>query len=395
MNSFDDAIALTLGLARPLGVESVSLNEAAGRITAAPVTARGDSPRAAVSAMDGYAARSEDLAGAPIRLRIVGESFPGSGFGGTVGPGQAVRIFTGAPVPAGADRIVIQEMVRREGDQALLDGPPQGPSHVRDRGSDFVDGEVLLDAGRRLDPRGMVAAGAADRESIEVYVRPRVVVMGTGDELMEPGTAHLTRFGIPESVSHGVAALAEAWGGTSVGRLRLSDNLELLKAAARQALEAADVAVVTGGASVGDRDFARAMFEDCGLELVFSKVEMKPGKPVWLGRALGKLVLGLPGNPTSALVTGRLFLAPLISGLAGARPEEALAWRPARLTADLPATGDRETFYRARRTAEGLEPFSDQNSGSQKTLAMADALIRRLAETPGLKAGEEAESLEF
>ena len=326
---------------------------------------------------------------------MIGESFPGAGFEGTVGPGQAVRIFTGGPVPAGADRVVIQEVVRREGDEAVLDAPPGGPPHVRPQGSDFRAGEVLLEAGRRLDARAMVAAGAADRAEIEVVRQPRVVVMGTGDELVEPGEAHLTRYGIPESVSHGVAALAGAWGGTCVGRLRLIDDLDLLKAAARRALQTADVAVVTGGASVGDRDFARAMFEDCGLELVFSKVEIKPGKPVWLGRALGRLVVGLPGNPTSALVTARLFLAPLISGMAGGRPEDALVWRPLRLTADLPSTGDRDTFYRGRRMAGGVEPFADQDSGSQKTLAMADLLIRRHAHAPALAAGEEVETLEF
>ena len=395
MISFDEAVALTLALARPLASESIALPEAAGRTTAAPVIALGDSPRGPASSMDGYAVREADVMGGPIRLRMIGESFPGAGFDGVVGPGQAVRIFTGGQVPAGADRVVIQEMVRREGDEAVLDAASTGPAFVRLQGSDFRAGEVLLEAGRRLDARAMVAAGAADRAEIAVVRQPRVVVMGTGDELVEPGGAHLTRFGIPESVSHGVAALAGAWGGTCVGRLRLTDDLKLLKIAARQALETADVAVVTGGASVGDRDFARAMFEDCGLELVFSKVEIKPGKPTWMGRAMGRLVVGLPGNPTSALVTARLFLAPLISGLSGGRPEEALLWRPMRLTADLPSTGDRETFYRGRRTADGVEPFIDQDSGSQKTLAMADLLIRRRVNAPALKVGDEVETLEF
>ncbi len=395
MIGFDEAVALTLDLARPLGAETVPLSEAAGRITAATVTATGDSPRDAVSAMDGYAVRAEDLSGAPIRLRLIGESFPGTGFDGTVGQGQAVRIFTGAPLPVGADWVVIQEVVRREGEEAVLDGPPPPPAYVRARGSDFKVGEVLLDAGRRLDARAMVAAGAADRAEIEVFRRPRVVVMGTGDELIEPGSAHLTRYGIPESVSHGVAALAGTWGGTCVGRLRLTDNLALLKAAARQALDAADVAVVTGGASVGERDFARAMFEDCGLEFVFSKVAIKPGKPMWLGRAMGKLVMGLPGNPTSALVTARLFLAPLLSGLSGARPADALDWRSRALGADLAATGDRETFYRGRLAGAGVDPFSDQDSGSQRILAQADLLIRRRAHAPAVPAGREVETLAF
>ena len=391
MIDFEGAARLTLGLARPLGSERVPIAEAAGRILSAPLLARGDSPRAAVSAMDGYAIRT----GAATRYRLIGQSFPGSGFDGEVGEGEAVRIFTGAPVPAGADRVVIQENVRRDGEDAVLEAPPDGPDHVRPQGSDFRAESALLDPGTRLGPRAMVAAGGADRADVEVFRRPQVTVMGTGDELLEPGTAHLSRFGIPESVSLGVAALTEAWGGVCLARLRLSDDLDLLKQAARKALEQSDVVVVTGGASVGDRDFARAMFEDCGLELVFSKVEIKPGKPVWFGRALGKLILGLPGNPTSAMVTGRLFLAPLLSGLSGSDPNAALSWRQAPLASPLAATGDRETFYRAKAGGEGLTPFSDQDSGSQKVLADADVLIRRRPFEPAAPAGEAVTVLDF
>jgi molybdopterin molybdotransferase len=395
MIRFDEAVPLVLDLARPLPAESVPVAEAAGRVLAQDLVARLDSPRAAVSAMDGYAVRSADVAGPGARLAVIGRSLPGTGFDGRLGEGQAVRIFTGAPVPQGADRVVIQENVVREGEAAVVAEPQTGGTHVRAQGSDFRAGAVLLPAGRRLDARAMVAAGAADREALEVRRRPGVVVLGTGDELYEPGSAHLTHFGIPESVSLGVEALAEAWGGRALGRRRLEDSLELLKAAAREALEEADVVVVTGGASVGERDFARAMFEDCGLELVFSKVEMKPGKPVWMGRALGKVVVGLPGNPTSAMVTARLFLAPLVAGLAGADPRAALRWTSEPLAAPLPATGDRETFHRARRTAAGLEPFADQDSGSQKVLADADVLVRRRPGAPAAGAGDAVETLDF
>jgi molybdopterin molybdotransferase len=395
MIGFDEAIGLTLALARPLEAERASLPGAEGRILAVDLVARGPSPRADVSAMDGYAVRASDVATGSVRLRIIGESFPGQGYDGDVGDGQAVRIFTGAPIPAGSDRVVIQENVRREGDQALIEEAQTGAPHIRRQGSDFNAGEVLLPAGRRLDARAMVAAGAADRSEVEVFRQPRVVVLGTGDELCEPGSAHTSRYGIPESVSLGVAALADAWGGESVGRLRLKDDLPSLRQAAREALEAADVAVVTGGASVGERDFAKAMFEDAGLELVFSKVEIKPGKPVWLGKAMGRLVLGLPGNPTSAMVTGRLFLAPLIAGLSGQAPQAALHWRADALASDLPATGDRETFYRGRTTPNGLEVFSDQDSGSQKVLAQADRLIRRRAGAPEAAPGENVDALDF
>ncbi len=391
MIDFDEAVRRVLALATPLGPETVPTARAAGRILAAPVVAGVDSPRTAVSAMDGYAVRTS----AAPAFTVIGQSLPGAGFPGTVGEGQAVRIFTGAPVPQGADRVLIQEVIRREGDLGYLDQPLSGPTHIRAQGSDFASGDTLLPVGRRLDARAMVAAGGADLGEIEVFRRPKVVVLGTGDELHEPGTAHLSRFGIAESVSLGVAALAETWGGVPVGRRRITDDLPLLKAAAREALDDADVVVVTGGASVGERDFARAMFEDEALELVFSKVEMKPGKPVWLGRARGRLVLGLPGNPTSAMVTGRLFLAPLLAGLAGDDARRAAAWFFAPLAASLAGAGDRETFYRGRLTAAGLEPLSDQDSGSQKALAQADALIRRRPNDPAVAAGGEVETLRF
>ena len=394
MISFDEAAALVLDAATPLGGETIAIADAAHRVLASPVVARVDSPRADVSAMDGYAARSADTV-APVRLQVIGRSLPGVGFDGEVGPGQAVRIFTGAPIPAGADRVVIQEVVRLDGAEAVLDAPAVGSAHVRARGSDFAAGEELLEAGRSLDPRAMVAAGAADWPQVEVLRRPRVVVLGTGDELFEPGQAHASRFGIAESVSLGVAALAEAWGGVMVDRRRLTDELDLLKQAARQALGDADVVVVTGGASVGERDFARAMFEDCGLELIFSKVEIKPGKPVWLGHAMGSLILGLPGNPTSAMVTGRLFLAPLLAGLSGHDPYAAMSWISTQLGANLPATGDRETFYRGRYGPLGVEPLIDQDSGSQKALSTAEVLIRRRPNDPAAGPGEMVEVLEF
>ncbi len=394
MNSFDEAVALTLPLCAPLEAETIPLTQAHGRVLAAPVTARTDSPRAAVSAMDGYAVKGAALVGREFRL--IGHSYPGAAYDGDVGEDQAVRIFTGAPVPSGADRVVMQENITRDGDLATVTDAGSGATHIRAQGSDFKAGDELLPAGRLLDARAMVAAGGADHAEIEVVRRPGVIVIGTGDELLEPGSAHLTRHGIPESVSFGVAALTEAWGGVALARLRLADDLAHLKSAAAEALSQADVAVVTGGASVGERDFARAMFEDCGLELIFSKVEMKPGKPVWLGRAQGKLIVGLPGNPTSAMVTGRLFLAPLIAGLAGRDPKAAWRWRTAALASDVPRTGDRETFYRGRIGAGGtVIPALDQDSGSQKTIAEADVLIRRRAEAPAAPAGAEVEVLDF
>src|SRR5690606_6365551 len=244
--------------------------------------------------------------------------------------------------------------------------PLTSARHVRAAGSDFREGDVLLASGTLLGPRQLVAAAAADRDRVTAWRRPRVVVLGTGDELVAPGTARRHPQAIPESVSYGVAALAEAWGARLVRATRLADRLDDMAAAAGQALADADLVVVTGGASVGDKDFARPMFAGLGLELIFSKVAIKPGKPVWLGRAAGRLVLGLPGNPTSAMVTARLFLAPLLAGLAGEPPAAALAWRPAPLAGDLPACGDRQTFHRASWGEGGVVPVGNQDSSAQK-----------------------------
>jgi molybdopterin molybdotransferase len=395
MIGFDEALALIEAAATPLDRETVALADAPGRVMAAPVVARLDSPASDTSAMDGYAVRAAEVADLPAWLRVVGESFAGRGFDGRMGPGECVRIFTGAPMPEGADRVIIQEIVGRDGDLALFDRAAGGERFVRAMGSDFRAGDVLLEPGRRLDPRAMVAAAAADRATVEAWRRPRIVVLGAGDELAEPGTAGGVAGAIPESVSFGLAALIAQYGGEVVARRRLKDDLASLEAAAAQALDAADLVVVTGGASVGEKDYARAMFGPAGLELVFSKVAIKPGKPVWLGRARGKLVLGLPGNPTSAMVTGRLFLAPLVAGLSGETHGGLMNWRTARLGLGLGACGDRETFHRAAWRDGRVHPLSDQASGAQKVLAAADLLIRRRPGAPAAAAGDEVETLDF
>jgi len=393
--SYDEASALVMGLAQPLGRETVRLDKADGRVLAAAIVARRATPCADVSAMDGYAVRDDDLTDTPVRLTVIGESYAGQAFDGVLAPGSCVRIFTGAVAPPGTDRVIIQEEVERAGPLALFAQPPSGVRNLRLAGSDFQPGDVLVEAGARLNPQRLVAAAAADRAKLSVIVRPRVLVIGTGDELDEPGRPSNLRPGIPESVSFGVAALARAWGGKVVDRWRVGDELSALEKAARSAVELADIVVVTGGASVGERDFAKAMFAPLDLDLVFSKVAIKPGKPVWLGRAHRALVVGLPGNPTSALVTARLFLAPLIAGLAGLDPIQAAGWRLEALTAPLGPCGDRETFVRARRLPGGVEPIGDQDASAQKALAMSDVLIRRRPGAPSAKAGTLVETLDF
>lgn len=353
-----------------------------------------DSPPRDVSAMDGYAVRDADLARFPARLAVVAQSLPGATPDFTIGPGRCARIFTGAPVPPGADRVVIQEVVRREGDAAIIDAPPGNARHIRARGSDFAQGDELLPAGRRLDPRALVAAAGADLAEVEVWRRPRVTILVTGDELAPPGEARTTPGAIPESVSFGVAALVAEWGGDVIGGRRLADDLDSLLCTGADALAASDLVVVTGGASVGERDFAKRMFGDA-LELIFTKVAIKPGKPVWLARAGAALVIGLPGNPTSALVTARLLLAPLLAGLAGRDPLAASRWHHAPLAAPLPAGGDRETFLRARWDGDAVAILSFQDSGAQKALAEAELLVRQRANASAMAAGEMIEVLEL
>lgn len=395
MITLDDALSLTLAHASRLDAEPVSLAAARDRVLAEALSARGSAPRVAVSAMDGFAVRDTDLARLPARLPVRGRTFAGASDGGVLEAGTCVRIFTGAPVPDGADRVVIQEQVCLDGETAVFETPLGSARHVRPAGSDFEAGSVLLEAGRRLDARALVAAAAADHATLTVVRRPRVAVLGTGDELAEPGCALETPGAIPDSVSFGIAALVEAWGGEIIERRRLVDDPIQLEAAARQALEAADLIVVTGGASVGERDFAKSMFAANAPEMLFSKVAIKPGKPVWLAHAAGRLVLGLPGNPTSALVTARLFLAPLIAGLSGREPASALAWREARLKRPLGAVGDRETLERGYSDGPFVAALSNQDSGAQSALARADVLIRRRAGDPALAEGASVSVLDF
>lgn len=395
MIGFDEACALIAALPQRVAVERVPLDQAVGRVLAADVVASLDAPRVDVSAMDGYAVRETDLARLPARLRLAGESFPGQSDPPEVRERGCVRIFTGAPVPPGADRVVIQEHVTRDGDVVRFEKPIGAARHIRLRGEDFRAGEILLAAGTRLDARSIVAAAAADLPEIEVHCQPRVVVLGTGDELVEPGTARVSPAAIPESVSFGVGAMAAQWGGALAGRHRLPDDLGVLEHVARAALDAADLIVVTGGASVGEKDYAKAMFGSAGLEFIFTKVAIKPGKPVWLGRARGKLVLGLPGNPTSALVTARLFLAPLLLRMGGGDPSSALRWREALLAERLPAVCDRETFVRAYWAGSRVMPLSDQDSGAQRALANAELLVRRGIDAPARAAGETVDVLDF
>lgn len=388
---FETAIARLAAGTPPLGEERVALADAAGRVLARPVVARLDSPRADLAAMDGYAVGGTRTA---AHLGVVGESFPARPYRGAIGPGEAVRIFTGAPMPHGADRVIVQELAVRRGDQVAVPAA-EGRRHVRARGSDFAAGAVLLPAGRRLDARAMLVAAAADAATLTLWRRPRVFILATGDELSRPGLASGGALSIPDSLSLAIASLATEWGAVISGMALVPDDGEAIGVMARSAMAQADVLIVTGGASVGDRDFSRDALKALGIAPVFAGVAIKPGKPVWLGRAGGTKVLGLPGNPTAGLVTARLFLAPLLCLLTGRSASSALGWRPAILDAPLDAAGNRESFLCGTWDGAVVRALDGQAASSQASLAAANVLIRRQRDALPTQPGDAAMILDF
>ncbi|MBY9067427.1 molybdopterin molybdotransferase MoeA [Hyphomonas sp. WL0036] len=394
MISFNEALSRVIGVALPLGSESVSFEAASGRVLSEAVTARFAMPRTDVSAMDGYAVREADLKDIPFSLIIAGEAAAGTLPGQRLPERTAFRIFTGAPVPDGADRVIVQENAERAGDRVTFLRPHGPGRNIRAAGSDFAAGDLLVPAGIRLDWRALTTAAAADQGRISVWRQPCVVILATGDELAAPGQAMERPGAIPESVSPGIAAFVTAHGGCLLRSERLPDVPELLGAAAARALQEADLIIMIGGASVGDRDYSRSVFGEAP-DYVFPKVAIKPGKPVWLARIGTRLVLGLPGNPTSALVTARLLLAPLLTGMSGGDAATAVVFEQGCCADPLPACGDRETFLRARMTERGLVLADSQDSGSQRSLAASDALIRRLPGAPAEPAGAPVSYIRF
>ena len=386
--SVAEARGAMLAAVAPLGAETAVLAEALGRVLAQPVIASRDQPPFAVSEMDGYALRAADT---PGRLQIIGESAAGHGFAGTSGPGQAVRISTGAALPDGADAVVMQEDVRRDGDAIEASHAAPG-QHVRPRAMDFAAGTRLLEAGRRLDGVALALAAAMGMAQLPVARRPRVAILSGGDELAEPG-AKPGPFQIFDSGTYGLAALIEAWGG-SPNRLALEkDDVAAIARAAEAGLAQSDLLVVIGGASVGDHDHARPALQRLGLELSVQKVALRPGKPTWFGRAGQRPVLGLPGNPASALVCAHLFLRPLLEAMLGRDPGGCIALRRARLLEDLPANGPREHYLRARLSADAqgqaiVRAFEKQDSSLLSVFASANALIRLPAHAPAIATGD-------
>ncbi|MFT4250910.1 MAG: molybdopterin molybdotransferase MoeA, partial [Caulobacter sp.] len=324
------------GAAR-LDVESVALSDAIGRALAREIVADRHQPPFDASAMDGWAIRRADY-GVVQDFAIVGESAAGRAYPGVLEAGQAVRIFTGAPLPSGADLVLIQEEATRDGDVVRFAAVEDPKANVRPAGGDFRAGDRLLEAGVRIDPWRLSLAAAAGRDRLEVARRPKVAILATGDELVAPGGAPAPDQ-IFESGSFSLAALITAWGGEAVKLAPAADSVDAIAEAVRDA--AVDLVVTIGGASVGDYDLVKPAMARLGLSLRVQTIAVRPGKPTWFGTlADGRRVLGLPGNPASALVCAELFLRPLLAALAGA--DAALPFTAARLAAPLPANGPRE-----------------------------------------------------
>jgi molybdopterin molybdotransferase len=387
--SVEEALARLVQLLAPLPPEQVSIADALGRVLAEDVAARRTQPPFAVSAMDGYAVRAEDLATIPAELRIVAEVPAGAGFGGHVGAGEAARIFTGAPLPAGTDTIIIQEDAQREGNRVrILEGAARG-RYVRREGLDFHEGDQLMRAGRRLTARDIGLLAAMNRPWLFVHRRPRIGILSTGDEIVMPGDP-IGPHQIVSSNSLALAAFVSACGGIAVSVGNAPDDPEALRRIAA-ATTGVDLLVTTGGVSVGEHDLVREALAADGLELDFWQIAMRPGKPLMVGRYRGTPMLGLPGNPVSTFVCALLFLRPALDRLSGVAPS-AEAAPTARLGAALPKNDRRQDYLRSRlaRGADGtLEvfPFEAQDSSMMRLLAAADCLVVRPPHAPPLAAG--------
>ena len=390
MISVEEARARILADLHPTPAEIVALADAWSRVTAAPVTARLTQPPADVSAMDGYALRAADgTLGA--MLHVIGSAPAGHPFAGTVGSGQTVRLFTGSVVPRGADAILLQEDATAIGTEVRVNEAVTAGRHIRRAGQDFAAGDVVVPAGRRLTARDIGLAAAANHPWLTVHRRPRIAILATGDEIAMPGEP-IPPGGIVSSNSHALAALVRAAGGDPVVLPVAADTRESVAAVA-DAVYGTDILVTTGGASVGDHDLVIDSLKTRGLELDFWQIAMRPGKPLLFGRLGPVKVLGLPGNPVSALICSILFLLPALcrlSGLPAAPPPTVLA---------IAGTALRENDHRADhlRATVAIDslgrivvtPFPVQDSAMLRRLALADALILRAPNAPALPKGSE------
>lgn len=369
---------------KPLPPEAVALDRALGRVLAKPVKAMRDQPPFESSAMDGYAVIAADVAQVPAELEVIGVSAAGHGFKGKIGQGRCVRIFTGAPLPRGADAVVIQENVEvlAKGRIRVMQGAVVA-QNVRNRGLDFRRGEVLLQAGVQINARDIGLAAAGNAPALMLRRKPRVALIATGDELVLPGQRPAADQ-IVSSNSHALAAMAERFGAEVTNFGIVADNLKATERAITRAAKA-DILITTGGASVGDHDYVQEALKNAGVKIGFWKIAMRPGKPFMYGRRQGQHVLGLPGNPVSALVCARLFLKPLLDAMLGLPVSDDL--EEARLGAPMKENDSRQDYVRATlvEAPDGtrtVTPFPKQDSSMQRTFRLADALIVRPPHAP-------------
>ncbi len=384
MISVEEALEQLFDLVSPLEAEEVDLREAAGRVLARDVQATRTQPPFDASSMDGYALCAAEVE-PDAMFKVIGEAAAGHGFSGTIGPGQCVRIFTGAPIPQGADFVVIQEDVTRRGDLVTLGRDIGAKSNIRPAGGDFSVGDSVR-APRRLGPADIALLASMNIARVPVTRRPEVAIIATGDELVAPGETPGPDQ-IIASNSYGLAAQLGALG-ASARLLPIARDTEQALSTVFGLAAGADLIVTIGGASVGDHDLVADVAADLGMEQSFYKVAMRPGKPLMAGRLNGTPMIGLPGNPVSALVCGTVFVAPMVRVLLGLGPAAA-----PRLTGTLAAplgrNGPREHYMRARLDDNGLTAFDRQDSSLLSVLAGADALIVRPPHDPEQPVGAE------
>lgn len=385
-----EAQARLFALADRLPVETVPIGNAVGRWLAQDLTALRDQPWADLSAMDGYAVRAAEM---PGPWRVTAESAAGTGFQPPLAPGEASRIFTGAPLPPGADATLIQENAARDGDRLTASADPLTPGrHVRPTASDFAQNTILLDAGSRLGPAQIALTVLGGHGTVPVARRPRIAILSTGNELVPPGAP--TPAGLlPSSNAPMLAALLASLPCDVIDLGIVPDDLDAMVAALERAGDA-DIIVSTGGASVGDHDLVRPAFVKAGGTLDFWKIRMRPGKPLMAGRLNHALFLGLPGNPVSAFVTGTLFLLPLVRHICGAAHPLPLTGEST-LAAPLPATTERDDYLRAFRSPDGIVSVTSQDSAATAAMAQADCLILRPAGSPAASSGDRVTILQL
>lgn len=393
-----DALARIQAALSPLPAEWVTLDQAAGRVLTEDLIARRTQPPVAVSAMDGYALRYADVAATPARLNVIGRVPAGSIFAGTVGPGEAARIFTGAAIPDGADTVVIQENTTAGDGSVQIDHPPKRPGdNIRPAGGDFREGECLLAAGRRLGARDVALAAGMGHGWLPVARRPRVAILATGDELKRPGEA-LAPGQIVASNSYGIAALVRALGGTAID-LGIAPDDEATLARQAAGAEGCDLLVTIGGASVGDHDLVQKVLGQAGASIDFWKIAMRPGKPLMFGRFGAVPLLGLPGNPVSAMICAVLFLAPALARLTGLIGGNLMVTN-ARLGRPLAANDQRQDYLRARLSQDQsmalvATPFDKQDSSMLSALSASDCFIVRPPHAPAAGVGDSVEIIDL